>query len=185
MGFWSGSPAEFKQVSTMAPNQLAAGNQMLSAGLQQLQQPQFDFAPIEQQARSQFAQKTVPGIAERFSTGGNRGTFAQALGNAGSGLEESLAAMRSHIGLQQQQMNNQRMMSLLGMGMTPQYENVYQPQEQGFLGSAAQGTGSALGKGGLALLLSLLGGAAGSAFGGPFGGAAGGAAGNWLSRLFS
>jgi hypothetical protein len=75
--------------------------------------------------------------------------------------------MRSHIGLQQQGMNQQRMMSLLGFGMQPQFENAYQPAQPGFAQSLAHGGGEAIGK--LPLLLSLLAG------GGP----------GWLAKLFS
>lgn len=76
--------------------------QLQQMAAQQLQPQQFDpnrysFDPIEQQARQDFAQTTVPTIAERFSSmGGQRSSaFGQQLGQAASGLESQLAALRS------------------------------------------------------------------------------------------
>jgi hypothetical protein len=65
----------------------------------------FNFAPIEQQARTGFAQQTMPSIAERFSSLGSGGSqrssaFPQALSQAGQGLEEQLAALRAQYGFQ-------------------------------------------------------------------------------------
>lgn len=59
--------------------------------------PKFDFQPIEDKARQQFATKTVPGLAERFTAmGGQRsGSFGQQLGAAGADLEGTLAGQRA------------------------------------------------------------------------------------------
>jgi len=95
----------------------------------------FDFGPIEQRARTQFGQQTIPSIAERFTgmgEGGQRSSaFQAALGRAGAGLEESLAGMKSQYGLQQQGL----LQNLLGMGLTPQHETAYFPRQPGFLES--------------------------------------------------
>jgi len=59
---------------------------------------------IEQQARQDFAQKTLPGIAERFTAaGGQRSSaFQQQLGQAGADLETQLAALRQEEARRQQ-----------------------------------------------------------------------------------
>lgn len=69
----------------------------------------FDFAPIAQQARTQFQTQTVPSLAERFTALGGQtrpgtasGLIGQ-LGAAGAGLEEGLAALASKYGIVQQQ----------------------------------------------------------------------------------
>ena len=60
---------------------------------------ELDFGPIEARARRQFAQETLPSIAERFTalTGGGQraGAFERQKAQAGSELEENLAALRA------------------------------------------------------------------------------------------
>lgn len=70
--------------------------QQLVAAIQG-QGPGFQFAPIAQQARREFTERTIPSIAERFNVlgGARSGAFQQALGRAGSELETSLAALQS------------------------------------------------------------------------------------------
>ena len=94
----------------------------------------FDFAPIEQAARTNFSTKTIPSLAERFTSMGDgaqrSSAFQGALGQAGAGLEEQLAAMKQDYNLQQQN----QLMHLLGLG---RMENVYEPSQPGFLESMA------------------------------------------------
>src|ERR1700684_1866670 len=103
------TPGQLKQLSTVTPGQ---GNIIGQAGtsgldlLKRIQGNQFNFEPIAQQARTQFNTQTIPSIAERFASMGSGGSqrsssFANALGSAGSGLEQSLAALRSQYGLQE------------------------------------------------------------------------------------
>ena len=116
--------------------------QLAQSGLSGMQfqpyQSRFEFGPIEQQARTGFTSKTIPSIMERFSSLGGQGTQSSSalpgvLGAAGAGLEESLAAMKQQYGLQQQQIempynqNQQRMqlqmlMQLLGIGLQPRFD---------------------------------------------------------------
>jgi len=150
--FFGGSPAQTMQFPRFNPQQQDAFSQLLQNALQGLSQTRSDFGPIEQRARSQFQQQTVPSLAERFTSMGSGASlgspaFTSQLGQAGAGLEEGLAAQRGQYGLQQQQM----LMSLLGLGLTPQFESAYQPRQAGFLESGAQGLLSSL------PLLSLLG----------------------------
>lgn len=128
------------------PAQKEVLNQLLSLGIGGIGQGISGFGPIEQHARTQFAQQTIPTIAERFtSMGGQRGgAFQQALGQAGAGLEESLAALRSQFDLQRQG----QLQSLLSLGLTPQFETLYKGEKPGFFKSAAgpllQGLGTIL-----------------------------------------
>lgn len=83
--------------------------QLLNQTLQGSQTPQgYGFEPIENRARQQFEQRTIPGLAERFSSLGSGGSqrssaFTGALGGAASDLEGQLAALRSQYGLQERQ----------------------------------------------------------------------------------
>jgi len=156
-------PAQQIQMPRFSPQQQDLQSQMLSQLgplMQQLLQPQqqidFDFAPIAQQARTQFREETIPGLAERFTSmgggaGGQRSSaFQGALGKAGAGLEQGLAGMQSQYdyqsALQDRQMQQQRQMgllsSLMGGGMQSPFENLYvqrQPSQPGFLQNMALG----------------------------------------------
>lgn len=110
----------------------------------------FDFGPIADRARDQFSKKTVPSLAERFAGMDAMGTgaFATELGEAGAGLEAQLAGMESQYGLEQ----NRLLQSLMGLGLTPQFETMYQPRQQGILEGGARA-----GLGGLSSLAGLFG----------------------------
>lgn len=128
--FLGGSPAGIETFNQYTPEQQQAFSQVLQQALSGLGKNQFDFAPIEAQARRGFSEQTVPAIAERFSKlGAQRSSaFGQQLGAAGAGLEGDLAAMKSNYGLQQQQMLH----NLLGIGLKPQFESLYRPGSDGF-----------------------------------------------------
>jgi len=125
------------QTPNFQPNQMEMMNRMLQgggAGMQNL--PSAEFGPIGQAAMSDFYQQTVPGIAEQFTgagAGGQRSSaFEQALGGAGAGLQERLAAMQQGFNTQQRQGDLSQYMNMLQMGMQPQYENQFVPGEAGF-----------------------------------------------------
>ena len=119
------------QMPRFTPQQQAWQSQAGQMGMQGLQDPLAGFEPIAQQARSQFQTQTVPSLAERFTSfgqGGQRGSdFMGAMAGAGSELEESLAGMASQYGLQ----NRGLLQQLLGMGMQPSFDSIYQPQQMG------------------------------------------------------
>lgn len=149
--FLTGYNATNQQVPRFTPDQQQALARALQQALGGLQANKFDFGPIEQQARTSFQQRTIPTLAERFTAMGGQqsSAFNNALGQAGAGLEESLAALRSQYGLKQQAL----LQNLLGMGLAPQFENMYSPATSGFLGGIAPAVGQGTGLG----LLSLLG----------------------------
>ncbi len=179
MAFFN-TPAQVQQFQNFTPQQQNALDQLLSMGLGKVNnQQQFDFAPIEQKARTEFQTNTIPTIAERFTSMGNgaqrSSAFQGALGNAASGLEQSLAALRSQYGLQQQGMQSQLGQNLLQLGLGQQFDTLHQPEQRGFLstaggsilsllpllalgaGTGGLGLGALGGLGGLGLLGGLLG----------------------------
>ncbi len=150
--FFLGQPEQTEQLSQYSPQNQEMFNQIIGQILGQYQQGgAFDpaggggFAPIAEQARTQFAEQTVPSIAERFTAmgggGGRSSAFAQQLGQAGAGLEQGLAAQGAQFGQQQQGL----LQSLLGMG---RMEPITRPQQPGALreglSSFAGGVGQSL-----------------------------------------
>lgn len=141
--FGGGSEGQVKQNQRFNPQQQALQQQLLQLLGPLLQggigsRPDYTgFAPIEQNARTQFHTQTIPGLAERFTSMGGAGTrgssdFAGALGSAGAGLEQGLGALRAQYGLQQQGMQQNYLQNLLGLGFQPSFENYYQKSQPGF-----------------------------------------------------
>ena len=130
--FFLGKKARTQQFSPYSKDIQGLLNSNLMQGLQGMNR--FDFAPIEQAARTQFNTKTIPSLAERFTSMGEgaqrSSAFQGALGQAGAGLEEQLAAMKQNYNLQQQN----QLMNMLGLS---RMENMYQPSQPGFLESMA------------------------------------------------
>ncbi len=131
--FFTGYNAQTQQLPRFTPEQQQALSQLLSQGLSD-----FNFPAIENAARSNFQSQTIPSIAERFASmgSGNRGSsgYGAALGRAGAGFEQQLAALKSQHGL-----------GLLGLGLTPSFENIYIPQTTGLVGTAGQGLAQGVG----------------------------------------
>jgi len=143
-----GTPARTEQTPLTTPEQKSVLDKLLSQGAESF----ADFGPIEQQARTQFAEETIPGLAERFTSmgGGQRSSaFQSALGRAGAGLESSLAGLKSQRGAQQ-----------LGLGLQPQFQPTRLQREPGLLEQILPGLMQALGgyaTGGVSTLLSQFG----------------------------
>lgn len=155
--YFMGSHPKTTQLSPYTPQVQQLLQQNLTRGLGGMSQGQFDFAPIEQQARKNFSEKTIPSIAERFTSMGDgaqrSSEFLGTLGQAGAGLESDLAVQKQNYGLQQQQL----LQNLLGMG---QMQNIYQPSQRGFFEQLASmsmgGQGGQQSQHGLGQLMSLL-----------------------------
>lgn len=137
----SGLNLSTQKLGKFTPDQLSALSQLLSTGLAGAGQG-LDFAPIRQQATTQFQQQTVPGLAERFTRLGSRGSsaFAQQLGQAGAGLQQGLAGQEAQFGLQKQG----ALANLLKMGLAPQFDTIAQQQSPSFGSQAAPGIGASL-----------------------------------------
>lgn len=110
----------------------------------------FDFAPIAQQAQEQFRTETVPSIADRFlgtSNTRNSSGFQNALGAAGAGLQQNLAALKAQYDYQSHNQQQQNALQMLGMGLQPSYENIYTQGSPGFLAGLGENITQGLGKG--------------------------------------
>ena len=148
--FFTGSKGGWGQQPTVTPEQGGALSQMLQQAMGGLSSNKFDFAPIEQKARSDFQSKTLPGIRELFEgmgSGERSSAFNPAMASAGADLESNLASMRQYHG--QQEKNS--LMQMLQMSMHPQFENYYKQGQPGFLhsimGPMGQGLMQGLGYG--------------------------------------
>lgn len=123
--FFTGYNASAQQLPRFTPEQQNILSALQQQGIQNLN-PDF----LEQRTKRQFFQETIPTLAERFTSmgAGSQGSsdFRGALGAAGADLSSQLAALRAQVGAQQ-----------LGYGLQPQFENIYNPERQGLLQSAA------------------------------------------------
>lgn len=147
---WTGYSPALMHYSPYESQQRQIMNQVGQMGLQGLLSGQMpggmSFEPIRQQATSNFMQNTVPSLAERFTSMGEgaqrSSAFTGALGQAGAGLQENLAAMQS----QYQQQMMPMLMQMLGIGLQPQNEYQYMPGQEGFLSKAGTGFMQGLGE---------------------------------------
>jgi hypothetical protein len=128
----------YSQLPIITPRQAnikgAAGTQALQT-LQGLGGANFNFEPIAQKARTNFNENTIPGLAERFTqfgSGANRSSaFQGALGQAGSNLNEGLAALEQQFGQKQQGLQQNLLSMLLQHSQSPEFKNLKNDQGQG------------------------------------------------------
>lgn len=158
--FLTGSPGKFRQLNRFGPQAMGVQNLGIQNLMQMLQsgagsRPDTSgFQPIAQQARANFAQQGLPSLAERFqSLGGYGGSaFNRFASGAQANLERDLAAQEAQFGQQQQGLQQQLLQLLIGLGLTPSFENVYEQGQPGLLqplfGGLGQGFGAYLGSGG-------------------------------------
>ena len=121
-------------------------------GQQQIQNPYQGFEPVAQGARQGYQKYTVPTLANRFTSMGSGNAlsspaFVNQLRAGGEDLESNLASMMAQYGQHQQALGQ----GLMGMGMHPQFENVYTaggPSAlSGLFGGLQSGLGSMAGAG--------------------------------------
>jgi hypothetical protein len=119
------------------------------------------FSKFEAPFQRQFQEQTIPGLAERFAGLGagsqSSSAFQQALGQAGAGLSENLAALRSGLQMQavpyaqqqsQQPFNN--LLQLLGLNtqaFAPKQPSFLQSLGLNLAGGVGQGLGMFAGEG--------------------------------------
>lgn len=139
--FLFGTPERTQQFQLKTPQQQGLQNQAIGGAGNILQQllggGGFNFAPIEQLARTNFETKTIPGLAERLTSFGGQGgqrssAYPAQLSSAASQLEQGLAAQKAQYGLQQQGLNQNLLGMLLGQSSQPSFENLFRPREAGF-----------------------------------------------------
>lgn len=144
--FALGRPGEFQQVPTYTPNQTNAINQILGYTLPQVtgQNSAFNFAPIAQNIRKNFYEDTLPSIATRFAAldGAGSSGYRNTLKKAGSDLESQIGSLESNYNLQRQS----QLLSLLGMGLTPQFSTQHIEGTPGAAQAVAPYVGQALGQ---------------------------------------
>lgn len=111
------------------PQEAAIYGSLGNALWQNIRGPQQPFGPVAAAAQQRFQQQTVPSIMERLTALGNeRGSGAQqVLGAAGRDLQTQLGGLESAHNLQAQEQHNLNVQRLLSTGLTPLYENIYQP----------------------------------------------------------
>jgi hypothetical protein len=130
--FFLGEQEQFQNTPTQTPQAMSYLEQLLSQSSEGLRNPYAGFDPIAQDATRDFNTQTIPGIAERFTAlgGGQRSSaFQGALGSAGSGLAQKLAAMKAEYGLK----NRDSLLRQGQLGLTPQFETQYKERGTGFL----------------------------------------------------
>src|ERR1700678_3629875 len=101
-----GNPGNAQQIPRYGQQGQQALINLLMQGQNNMNNPYQGFQPIEQAARSNFQNKTLPTLFERFSGMGNNAlsspALMQNLAGHGVDLEERLAALRSSYGQNQQ-----------------------------------------------------------------------------------
>lgn len=160
---FTGKEGQFKQVNRFQQPQLDVLNNilaMLSGGpttgnfgnspfaqsfTRSQQFTPFNFEPIAQETRKNFATQTVPLLSERLGGFAGSGTarssaLTGALSSAGAGLENMLASQKAKYdfanqGLQNSSNLNQfnQSMEALKLGLAPQFESSYFPGSQGLI----------------------------------------------------
>lgn len=137
---------KWKQRSLLTPEQQQMSQYFRTQGQDMMQNPTKGFEPIAQNAEQMFQKRTVPTLAERFTSMGagnslSSPAFANQLGEAGQDLHSNLAAMMAQYGQNAQQMGA----NLMGMGMRPEFENYYQAGGPSALSGLFGGLQSGLG----------------------------------------
>lgn len=193
------APKGYEAFSTLAPWQQQL-LQQLQGGMFSHQSPLFGagqnylqnllqggegaFSQFEAPYKREFNERTIPGLAERFAGAGagaqSSSAFQQALGSAGAGLSENLAALRGNLQMQalphaleysQVPFNQARgLLDINSQGFAPKQQPFWQQLLKGLAPGVGAGVGMGL-TGGASGLMGLLGGL----FGGGGGSAGGGA----------
>jgi len=132
-----GTEGQSRAFSRFGPQFQQQNDELLRNLLTQLgSQTQQGFQPIEDQARRDFQQKTLPSIAERFTSLGSNALSSPAYQSQRYGsaidLDTNLAALKSQYGLQQ----NSQLMDLLRL-LAP--EQAYFTGQPGLIEGAAKG----------------------------------------------
>ena len=176
MSFFSGTPDRFQQIFKLGPEQQALYGQL--TGLAEgafpaaanyykglLSENPYDFERFAAPEMRRFREDIIPSLSEQFAGMGSGALsssgFRNAAVNAGTDLAERLGSLRAQL----RQQGAQGLMNIGSQGLQQFNENIYRPQQPGFMESFAPAIGSLAGS-----------------FFGPIGTAAGGALGNWLSQ---
>lgn len=180
--FWTGTPEQRENVSTLRPEQEGLYEQLVNAGKEKgaggafgdsadyyrglMSDDSADYNAFAAPALRQYNEEIVPGLSEQFAGMGSGGLSSSGFRNAqmqgATDLSERLGALRAN--LRQSGAQGLQNIGQLGLGSYSQ-NMVTEPGTQGLLGSLAPAIGTA----------------AGAFLGGPAGAAVGGGIGNWFS----
>jgi hypothetical protein len=185
MGWWSGSETSVKQMNRMTPEMMQWLQQLESGqGLQQndlykqgssylsglMNMSPEAFQQYSAPEMRNFNEQIAPGIANRYGGmgAGSSSAMNQSMAQAGTGLQERLAALRG--GLQQKgaemalgYASRPYEQMIQGLGASP-YENLVLQGQPGVGAGFMQGLGSGIGRAGMGVLTGGLGGAASSLY---------------------
>lgn len=129
----TGYPGQITPLPIYSPEQQKAFGGLLEQG-----QQAFNPMDLERYSQQQFQQNMVPSLSEQFTSLGSGGSpsspvFQNRLANAAAQQSTALAALRSNQGLK-----------ALQLGLTPQFEYMYQPERPGLLEAGATSAAQAL-----------------------------------------
>ena len=171
MGFFSGTPRKFEQISTLRPDQMPLSQQAINAGLRPgaggafgtsadyyrdlLSDDSNTYKAMQAPQMRQFNEDIIPGISEQFagmgSGGLNSSGFRNAAVNAGTDLSERLGSIRAQL----RQQGAQGLQGIGQSGLQSFTENISHEPTEGALDSLmpaiTAGATSLLGPGGTAL----------------------------------
>jgi hypothetical protein len=135
---WFGTPERIHDYENFEPEQWQAIQQALQQAMGQIQNPGQGFEPFENQARSDLQTKTLPGLAERFTSMGSNAlsspAFGGQLGQLGNEFESGLSALKGQHALQNRQ---QGFGALQNIGLQRRYTPMQQAAQPGFFDKAA------------------------------------------------
>lgn len=123
------SQPNYEQIPNYSPQQMQFQNDILSKFGPQFLDGSQDFGAEEALSRRNFQTKTLPGIQEQLTALGadpSHGGWGQTLSDSASNFELGLGAQRQQHALNQRAQN----IGLLQEGLRPQYENIYNQQDQ-------------------------------------------------------
>ena len=140
--FFFGTPETYQQLPRFTQRGQQTLEQLLSGGMNQLQNPYSGFEPLQQETMDQFYQQILPGIAERFTgqTGGalSSPSFSGQLATGGQGLAALLNAQKARFG----QENRGQALQQLQLGLTDPFDTQRRERQPGFFESAYTGANS-------------------------------------------
>jgi len=126
---------KFGQFQQLTPEQQDLQKQLISLLSGQLGEPGKD--PIAEQARTEFRERGLPELLERFT--------AQGSALRGSGTREAL--LRAQTGLESQLAGRkyQTLQNLLGPALSPTTDQLYMPEKPGGIGGLLKGLSATVG----------------------------------------
>jgi len=117
-----------KQLADLLGGLGYTGAEQMAPGLQD--SPFQGFQPIANQARMNFAQQGIPGLAEQFTAMGQgaqrSSAFPQALGQTSRDFERNLAGQQMNFGFNRQGQQQNFLSLLSGQGLQQQQEPIYE-----------------------------------------------------------